>query len=184
VRRVTTYSGDSTLFNGQPLHELWLFTDDSQQNPAVIVTPSLPRDFPVSAEIVDSVTVTGCFFKMYVYRSQQDNRLAPLLLAGHVSWTPTADQVLSLAKNGHLPAGSPLVTTAKSQSRSINDTMVLVLGFLTLLMAMTAWGRVQRDRRERRRLMSLVDERPDFRQTSQDLFSGPFADPRIEPTRG
>ena len=62
--------------------------------------------------------------------------------------------------------------------------MVLLLGFVTLLVAMTIWGRVQRDRRERRRILSVVDERPDFRQTSQDLFSGPFADPRIEPTRG
>jgi hypothetical protein len=184
VRRVTSYNGDQELFSGQPLHELWLFTDDSQQNPAVIVTPTLPKDFPVSAEIVDSVMVTGCFFKMYVYRSQQDNRLAPLFLAGHVSWNPTADQVLSLAKNGHVPASSPLVATAKSQNRSVSDTIILVLGFLTLLLAMTAWGRVQRDRRERRRLMSLVDERPDFRQTSQDLFYGPFADSRIEPTRG
>ena len=71
VRRVISYSVDSTLFDGQPLHELWLFTDDSQQNPAVIVTPSLPKDFPVSSDLINSVTVTGCFFKMYVYRSQK-----------------------------------------------------------------------------------------------------------------
>lgn len=184
VRRVTTYNGDSTLFDGQPLHELWLFTSDSQQNPAVIVTPSLPPDFPVSAEFVDSVTVTGCFFKMYHYRSQHDNRLSPLLLAGSLSWNPTAADVLSLAASGNIPANSPLVATARSQSRSLSDTVILMLGIVGLLMAMTVWGRVQRDRRERRRLMSLVDERPDFRQTSQDLFSGPFADLRIEPTRG
>jgi hypothetical protein len=184
VRRVTTYSGDSTLFDSQPLHELWLFTDDSQQNPAVIVTPTLPKDFPVSSELIDSVTVTGCFFKMYVYRSQQENRLAPLLLAGHVKWNPTPDQVLALAKDGHIAANSKLLATARSQSRSVSDTLILVLGFLTLLVAMTIWGRVQRDRRERQRMMSLVDERPDFRHTSHDLFSGPFADSRIEPTRG
>ncbi len=184
VRRVTTYNGDSTLFDSQPLHELWLFTDDSQQNPAVIVTPSLPKDFPVSSELIDSVTVTGCFFKMYVYRSQQENRLAPLVLAGHVTWAPTSDQILELAKDGHIPAASTLVTKAKSQSRRVSDTLVLVLGFLTLLASMTIWGRVQRDRRERQRLKSLVDERPTFRQTSPDLFSGPFADSRIEPTPG
>lgn len=184
VRRVLTYNGDSTLFDGQPLHELWLFTDDSQQNPAVIVTPSLPRDFPVGSDLIDSVTVTGCFFKMYVYRSQQENRLAPLVLAGHVSWNPSADHVLALAKEGHLPANSKLLAEARNQGRSVSDTMVLVLGFLSLLFAMTVWGRVQRDRREQQRLMALVDERPDFRQTSQDLFTGPFADSRIEPTRG
>lgn len=184
VRRVTTYNGDSTLFDGQPLHELWLFTDDSQQNPAVIVTPSLPKDFPVSSDLIDSVTVTGCFFKMYVYRSQQENRLAPMVLAGHVTWTPSADHVLSLAKSGHISATSPLVAKARSQTRSVSDTMVLLLGFLALIGAMTVWGRVQRDRREHKRLMSVVDEKPDFRQTSADAFSGPFADSRIEPTRG
>ncbi len=184
VRRVISYSGDSTLFDGQPLHELWLFTDDSQQNPAVIVTPSLPKDFPVSSDLINSVTVTGCFFKMYVYRSQQENRLAPLVIAGHVSWNPTTDQILALAKDGHLPANSQLLASAKNKTRPVSDTLVLVLGFLSLIVAMTLWGRVQRDRREQRRLMLLVDERPDFRQTSQDLFSGPFADSRIEPTRG
>ena len=184
VRRVITYNGDSTLFNGQPLHELWLFTEDSQNNPAVIVTPSLPEEFPVGSELIDSVTVTGCFFKMYVYRSQQENRLAPLLLAGHVSWNPSAKHILTLAKDGHIRANSPLLAQAKSETRPISDTLVLFLGFLTLLVTMTVWGRVQRDRRERRRLLSLVDERPDFHQTSQDRFSGPFADPRIEPTRG
>ena len=184
VRRVITYNGDSTLFDSQPLHELWLFTDDSQSNPAVVVTPSLPADFPVSSPLTDSVTVTGCFFKMYVYRSQQENRMAPLLLAGHVSWNPSAEHIVDLAKEGHIPATSKLLALAKSQTRSVNDTMVLLLGFVVLLVAMTVWGRVQRDRRERKRILSVVDERPDFRQTSQDIFSGPFADPRIEPTRG
>lgn len=184
VRRVITYNGDSTLFDSQPLHELWLFTDDSQSNPAVIVTPSLPADFPVSSPLTDSVTVTGCFFKMYTYRSQQENRMAPLLLAGHVSWNPSAEHIVALAKEGHIPATSQLLAAAKAQTRSENDTMILLLGFITLLVAMTVWGRVQRDRRERQRILSIVDERPDFRQTSQDLFSGPFADPRTEPTRG
>ena len=44
VRQVTSHDGDSAMFGGQPLHELWLFTDDSQHNPTVIVTPSLPDE--------------------------------------------------------------------------------------------------------------------------------------------
>jgi hypothetical protein len=184
VRRVSTYPGDATLFDGQPLHELWLFTDDSQHNPAVIVTPTLPRDFPTSADAVDSVSVTGCFFKMYVYRSQAENRLAPLFLAGSVTWSPTDDQILQLAKDGHIAKTTALFRTAQAQHSRVSDTMILMFGFLLLIMAMTAWGHVQRDRREQKRLMALVDERPDFRQTSQDLFSGPFADPRIESSRG
>ncbi|HRA90080.1 MAG TPA: hypothetical protein PK992_18475, partial [Planctomycetaceae bacterium] len=185
VRRVTTHEGDPGFFDGQPLHELWLYTDDSQQNPAVIVTPSLPAEFPRGADIVDSVTVTGCLFKMYVYKSQDTNRVAPLLLAGRVEWNPTTDQILMLGKAGHLAADSRLLATAKANSGNpISETMVLLAGFVALLATMTVWGRVQRDRRERRRLLMLVDERPDFRQTSQDMYSGPFADSRFEPTRG
>ncbi|MCA9011573.1 MAG: hypothetical protein KDB01_17595, partial [Planctomycetaceae bacterium] len=185
VRRVTSHEADPGFFNSQPLHELWLFTDDSQNNPAVIVTPSLPEDFPRNAPVVDSVTVTGCLFKMYVYKSQDENRIAPLFLAGHIDWRPTNDQVLALGNSGHLAQGSKLLAAAKANSGTpVSDTMVLLLGFASLLVTMTVWGRVQRDRRESERLKLLVDERPDFRQTSQDMYSGPFAESRYEPTRG
>jgi hypothetical protein len=172
VRRVTSHEGDPALFNGQPLHELWLFTDDSQHNPIVIVTPSLPDEFPRNADVVDSVTVIACLFKMYVYKSQNENRIAPLLLAGRIEWNPTNDQILALGNGGHFVQGSRLLATAKANSgRPVSDTMLLLLGFGTLLATMTVWGR-------------LVDERPDFRQTSQDVYSGPFAESRYEPTRG
>ena len=185
VRRATSHEGDPAMFNGQPLHELWLFTDDSQHNPTVIVTPSLPDEFPRNADVVDSVTVTGCLFKMYVYKSQNENRIAPLLLAGRIEWNPSDDQILALGDGGHLVQGSRLLAAAKANSgRPVSDTMLLLFGFVTLLATMTVWGRVQRDRREHQRLMRLVDERPDFRQTSQDIYSGPFAESRFEPTRG
>ncbi len=185
VRRVTSHEGDPGLFNGQPLYELWLFTDDSQHNPTVIVTPSLPDEFPRDATDVDSVTVTGCLFKMYVYKSQTENRIAPLLLAGRIDWQPTNDQILALGDEGHFAKGSRLLAIAKANSGNpVSDTMVLLFGFVSLLATMTVWGRVQRDRRESERLKLLVDERPDFRQTSQDMYSGPFAESRYEPTRG
>jgi hypothetical protein len=185
VRRVTSHDGDSAMFGGQPLHELWLFTDDSQHNPTVIVTPTLPDEFPRNADDVDSVTVTGCLFKMYVYRSQKESRIAPLLLAGRIDWKPTTDQILALGDGGHMVQGSRLLATAKANSGNpVSDTMMLLFGFIALLATMTVWGRVQRDRRERDRLKLLVDERPDFRQTSQDMYSGPFAESRYEPTRG
>lgn len=184
VRRVSTYPGDSTLFDGQPLHELWLFTEDSQHNPAVIITPTLPRGFPASADVIDSISVTGCFFKMYVYRAQTENRLAPLLLAGSIHWSPTEDQIISLANQGHIPRSSELFRTAAAQQRRISDTVILMVGFLLLLSAMTVWGKVQRDRREQKRLMSLVDEKPNFGQTPQELFPVSFTDSRFESSRG
>lgn len=122
---------------------------------------------------------------MYVYKSQNENRIAPLLLAGRIDWNPTNAQILALGDGGHFVPGSPLLASAKANSgRAVSDTMLLLFGFVTLLATMTVWGRVQRDRREHQRLMRLVDERPDFRQTSQDVYSGPFAESRFEPTRG
>jgi hypothetical protein len=166
VRRVMTHAGDRTLFRSQPLHELWLFTEDSQHIPTVIVTPSLPRDFPTDCDLIDSVTVTGCLLKMYVYRSQKDARLAPLLLAGHVEWAPSPQHVLDLVQDGKVAADSPLAAQARAADpRRINDTLVLMAGVLAVIVAMTVWGRVQRDRRQRERLLRLVDEQPDFHQT-------------------
>lgn len=185
VRRVVSYPGDAKMFGGQQLHELWLFTDDSQRNPAVIVTPVLPRDFPVEAEVVDRVFVTGCFFKPYVYRSDGDHRIAPLILAGRVAWSPTDQQVRALAEEGVLPPTSPLVTAAvRRTGKGISETGVMLIGFLSLLVMMTIWGRVQRDRRERGRLLSLVDSGKDFDQTfsaaSTCLIPDYHADPHRE----
>lgn len=185
VRQVITHPGDSTLFQSQPLHELWLYTQDSQHIPTVIVTPSLPPDFPVGSDLIESVTVTGCLFKMYAYRSQEEGRLAPLVLAGRVEWNPAPSHVLALAKDGLIRSESPLIARAKAADPlRVSESAVLFLGFIALLLAMTVWGRVQRDRRHRRRVLHVVDERPDFRQTSQELYSGPFADSQIEPHRG
>jgi hypothetical protein len=166
VRRVMTHPGDPQLFQGRPLHELWLFTEDSQHIPTVVVCPTLPRDFPAGAEIVDSVQVTGCFFKTYVYRAQNETRVAPLLLAGHIEWLPTASQVLSLVRDGELPADSPLAAQAREKDTDRpEDLLVLLTAVLAVLVAMTVWSRVQKDRRERQRVLRLVDEPATFRQT-------------------
>jgi hypothetical protein len=184
VRRVVSYQGDEKLFGGQMLHELWLYTDDSQHNPAVIVTPVLPPDFPVNAEVVDRVFVTGCFFKTYVYRADTERRIAPLLLAGRVQWDPSDSQVRALAAQGALPAQSALVRAAvRRAGTGISETTVMLTGFLCILVMMTIWGRVQRDRRERRRLLSLVDAGSDFDQTFSASGAMSFPDYKADPFR-
>ena len=45
------------------------------------------------------------------------------------------------------------------------DLIVMLTAVLAVLVAMTVWSRVQRDRRERSRVLRLVDETADFRQT-------------------
>ena len=166
VRRVLSHPADPALFNGQRLHELWLYTRDSQHIPTVVVTPTLPRDFPLNADLVDSITVTGCFYRMYVYKGQSETRQAPLVLAGRIDWKPSTQHVLNLVREGKIPADAPLAVVAKANAPGrLSDTVLMALGVLAVVVSMAVFGRVQRDRRRRDRLRKLVEDSPDFRQT-------------------
>ncbi|MEZ6124729.1 MAG: hypothetical protein R3C49_16395 [Planctomycetaceae bacterium] len=163
VRHAMSYPGDRMLFGGRTLHELWLFTDDSQNNPTVVVTPALPQDFPVGAEVVDRVTVTGCFFKRYVYSSQDVDRIAPLILAGGITWEPTVDQVQALVAEGAVPAAAPLAARARSMAKQASGDSAMVLASLILVVVlMIFWGQAQREERDRVRLRKVVNEVPVF----------------------
>lgn len=184
VRHAVSYPGDPTLFDGRQLHELWLFTDDSQHNPAVIVTPNLPADFPLDAEVVDHVSVTGCFFKRYVYGSQDTDRIAPLVLAGSLEWTPTAAHVQELVAEGHLSARSPRAVKAAAMSQGLSRTAAMVIGFFIILTIMILWGRAQREESDRVRLRRRVNEIPEFENQSTPGYSLPSIDTAVSGTSG
>lgn len=157
VRHSVTYDSDSTMYDGRPLYELWLFTEDSQHTPAVIITPELPADFPMDAEIVNQVSVTGCFFKRYVYAGQAERRIAPLILAGRVQWAPTVSHVASLVKSGDLSAGSPLAVRAKTlESKQSGNTALILISLVIIFGLMVLWGRAQREERDRLRLRDRI----------------------------
>jgi hypothetical protein len=177
VRHVVSYPAKHPEFRGRELHELWLFTDDSQNNPTVVITPSLPADFPVAAELIDQVSVTGCVFKQYVYRGQESRRIAPLVLAGSIQWTPTDSHILSLQESGHLSTGSPLAQRAKLvRSRGPSGTALLLVGFFATLFLMVLWGRAHRDRRNRRNLLDRIAERPEFETSLDGQYSPRVSD--------
>lgn len=181
VRHVVSYPADDAMFRGnRMLHELWLFTDDSQHNPAVIITPTLPADFPREAEVIDRVSVTGCFFKRYVYGSQDTTRVAPLVLAGSVNWTPTVDQVASLVKDGHLAADSARAAKAAAMNEGLSRTAVTTIGFFVVFVIMVLWGRAQREERDRVRLRKRVNELPEFENPPLPGYSLPLYDPSAE----
>lgn len=172
VRHVVSYPAGHPEFAGRKLHELWLYTDDSQNNPAVIVTPGLPAEFPVNASLIDQVTVTGCVFKQYVYRSQESRRIAPLILAGSVQWAPTDAHLLALQEEGHLEQGSVLSQRAGAVRADRPGGMALLLvGFLATLSVMVLWGRAQRDRRDHRSLMNRIAEKPEFESSLDGEYS-------------
>ena len=175
VRHVVSYPGDDVLFGGRMLHELWLFTDDSQHNPTVVVTSQLPPDFPTGADIVDRVSVTGCFFKRYVYGSQDTARIAPLIVAGGIDWTPTVDQVQALVKEGHMSAKSLLAAKATElDGRGTSRGMMFAICFAFILTLMILWGRHQREERDRIRLRKRVNEVvPEFEKPTLSGYSLP-----------
>lgn len=172
VRHVVSYPATHPDFHHRRLHELWLFTDDSQNNPAVIITPTLPDEFPVDADLIDHVSVTGCVFKQYVYRGQESRRIAPLILADRITWSPSDSHLRSLQKEGHIAKGSRLAQRAQlAGSQGPGGTLVLAACFLATLTIMVLWGRAQRDRRERRNLMNRIAEKPVFETSLDDSYA-------------
>jgi len=177
VRHVLSYPAKHPEFAGENLHELWLYTDDSQSNPAVIVTRNLPEDFPMEADVIDHVSVTGCFFKPYVYRGQESRRLAPLILASRVQWMPTDDQILSLADSGQLAEGSTLVERARQRNSEGPGGMALLLvSFGAVLTVMVLWGRSQRERRDRRNLLKRMNGPPVFESSLDGEYAPRLSD--------
>jgi len=144
VRKVMNYPADPNEFGVEQLYELWLFPADSQSNPVVVVCTELPPGFPAESEIIDNVSVTGYFFKVYGYKAQDATRGAPLILAHRPSWRSTHIQT----GFGVRPLTVALVVTA------------LVGGLVWM-----AWYTHRKDREtSRRRLMEpppeLVDQPP------------------------
>ncbi len=70
------------------LCEAWLYTDDSQSNPTVVLSTSFPEGMPIGEQAIDHVTVTGYIYRMYTYEARDTGRFAPVLMANHIQWTP------------------------------------------------------------------------------------------------
>lgn len=88
VGPVVSIPADSESGPG-PLYQAYLFDNDSQTNPATVIFTDLPAGIDRNAEIIDGVTATGYFLKIYWYRSRDGKRqLAPLLLARTIEHHP------------------------------------------------------------------------------------------------
>jgi hypothetical protein len=88
VRRMTEIKPIANREGFDRLYEGWLFTDESQNHPYVIVFSQLPAGFPLGGDIVESVGFAGYFLKLWAYRSGDGDRYAPLLLGRSVTWRP------------------------------------------------------------------------------------------------
>lgn len=89
ARQITEYPADENPFGIENLYELWIYSDESQHHPCVVVCTQLPEGMPRGGDVTETVEVTGYFFKMYVYTARDAPRVAPLFLGGGVRWTPS-----------------------------------------------------------------------------------------------
>ena len=89
ARVVREFPGPEEPGGGEPatLVEAWVFTPDSQGNPAVVVASAAPG-VPRGDDLLVPVTVTGRFFKRYGYEARDTPRTAPLILAATIDPLP------------------------------------------------------------------------------------------------
>ena len=88
VRRMTRLAVTANREGIEQLYEGWLFTEESQDNPYVIIVSRLPDDFPVGGNIVEDVSFAGYFLKLWAYRAGDGDRYAPLILGHRIVWHP------------------------------------------------------------------------------------------------
>ncbi len=86
MRKLTKFDPGPNQRDIKEAYEGWVYTDDSQNNPAVVIFLSKPDGLKVGGDLTEEVRLTGYFFKMYGYEAQDVARKAPLILAGAVEW--------------------------------------------------------------------------------------------------
>ena len=110
VQRTVKSNASKNDFGIETICEAWLYTEDSQSNPTVVISTNFPEGFPIGEQAIDHVTVTGYIYRMYTYDARDTRRFAPLLIAHEIKWTPISD--------------------AAQKSSQLRGILILLLGIL------------------------------------------------------
>ena len=151
LRKLTKFDSGKNTLGIEEAYEGWLYTDDAQSNPTVVVFTSKPQNLPVGGDLSEEIRVTGYFLKMYGYEAQDATRTAPLLLAGEVEWRPGPEKYVA---------------------KSLSLETYLLVGFLVLLGGYAMWQTDRREMTGRPRPQSEVDFSK-FPPTEYSTATGP-----------
>jgi hypothetical protein len=88
AREIRKYPAGDNSEGLDTLYEAWVYTEDSESNPAVIVASSASADLPIGSDLQVPVEATGYFFKIYAYHAHDTARVAPMVLAGRIEKLP------------------------------------------------------------------------------------------------
>lgn len=90
LRRLVKFAPGANDFGARHVYEGWVYTEDSQHNPAVVIVTKKPPELPLGGDLSEHVRCTGYFLKLYGYEAQDATRSTPLFVAGELEWAPQA----------------------------------------------------------------------------------------------
>lgn len=136
LRKLTKFDPGKNTLGISEAYEGWLYTDDAQSNPTVLVFTSKPQRLQVGGDLTEEIRVTGYFLKMYGYEAQDVTRKAPLILAGEVEWRPGPEKYVA---------------------KPLSLETYLLVGFIVLLLGYAMWQTNRHEMTGRSRPQSEVD---------------------------
>lgn len=143
VRKLVRVPAGDNAYGISEYWEAWLYTEHARRNPFLIV--SLERDErmePGAEVLIDNVSASGWFFKLYGYQAQEGGWVAPMVITRRLDYRPVSQP------RGILEGGIDPRLLA----------IVLTLAALGCWYAFRLWARLRIEDRQRSQLRSLVDQ--------------------------
>lgn len=100
LRRLVKYDPGRNTMGFRHVYEGWVYPDDAQGNPVVVIFTKKPNGLPMGANVCEDVQFTGYFLKNFGYEAHDVPRKAPLFLAGGVDWLEMPELMATAAPTG------------------------------------------------------------------------------------
>jgi len=91
ARRTQSFPVGENDYGFDQLYQIWLFDEESNHYPVMVVFSELPENLPVNipdTQVLDGVSVRGYYFKLWAYEGEDKPHAIPMILAKTVEWNP------------------------------------------------------------------------------------------------